>query len=238
MLRLRSLALALLLTTAAPAGVTAGAFAVSPTRVQLAPDQRAAVVTLQNNAAEPVTVQVQTFAWPHGGVVRDLEPTRELLAMPAVLTLPPKEKQIIRVALRSAPAGSTEMAYRLLITEVPSRPSSKTAGIRFALRLSLPVFVTPKGAEPEPAWSAGKTGGKPQLQLTNNGNAHLQIKRITLKTPGRSQPLQVIEDPAYVLAGRQQTWPLKASLLGQEVLSLKAETNLGEIEATVVPSRG
>ena len=173
MLRLRSLVLAMLLATTAPAGVAAGSFGVTPTRVQLLPEQRAAVVTLQNNAAEPVTVQVQTFAWPRTAAVGDLEPTRELLALPAVFTLPPGAKQIIRVALRAAPAGSTEAAYRLLITEVPGKTAGKADGVRFALRLSLPVFVTPTGAVPEPAWSTSGAGKKAKLQLVNHGSAHL-----------------------------------------------------------------
>ena len=52
-----------------------------------APATAPAVVTLHNNAAEPVMVQVQTFAWPHGPATADLEPTRDLFAVPPVFEL-------------------------------------------------------------------------------------------------------------------------------------------------------
>ena len=89
--------------------------------MELGPGDPAGVVTLQNNAAEPVMVQVQTFAWPRTVASDDLEPTRELLAVPPVAELAGNGKQIIRVALRAALTGSREHAYRLLITEVPAR---------------------------------------------------------------------------------------------------------------------
>lgn len=237
MFPLRSFALALLLAAAAPTAL-AGSFGVTPTRLQLTPDRRTGVVTLQNNAAEAVTVQVQTFAWPRTVATPDLEPTRELLALPAVFSLPPGGKQIIRVALRTAPTGNAEAAYRLLITEVPGTPNGAGEGVRFALRLSLPVFMTPGGAAPDVTWSTSAAGTKPVLQLANRGNAHLQVQRIVVRVPGREEPIQVIEEPAYILAGREQVWTLNAAALRHERLSLKAETHLGEIEATVVPSRG
>ena len=101
-------------------------------------------------------VQVQTFAWPHGPATAELEPTRDLIAVPPVFELAGNAKQIIRVALRGAAAGGREQAYRLLITEVP-RGGAAGTGVRFALRLSLPVFVTPTGAAPRPIWSLRAT---------------------------------------------------------------------------------
>ncbi len=97
---LAAVLLGLLPLLAAPGGAEAGSLGVSPTRLDLAPDQRAGVVTLQNNGAEPVLVQVQTFAWPDRPDSAELEPTRELVAVPAVAELAPGRKQLIRVAAR------------------------------------------------------------------------------------------------------------------------------------------
>ena len=220
------------LLLAAPQMVWAAALSVAPTRVELGPDDRSAVVTLQNDGSEAVMLQVQTFAWPRTPATSDLEPTRDILAVPPVFALAGKGKQIIRVALRGPPPADREQAYRLLITEVP-RGGGNDTGVRFALRLSLPVFVTPPGAAPLIGWTIVHTDGSPQLALDNRGTAHLQVRRITLRAPGRSQPLQTIEDGAYLLSGQSITWALTELATAQRTLQLEAETNLGPIQAAI-----
>jgi fimbrial chaperone protein len=214
------------------ASVRSASLSVAPTRLELGPDDTMAVVTLQNNADTPVTVQVQTFAWPHTPATDDLEPTRELVAVPPVVALPPNGKQLIRVAPRAKSDRAVERSYRLVITEVPG--SEGGSGVRFALRLSLPVFVTPEGARPQPLWSALADGKELLLELANRGTAHLQLRRILLRARGRADPVQVIEAPGYVLPGQTQTWPLGDAARAQTTLQLQAETNLGPIEAVVL----
>lgn len=229
------LSLAALLVAMLPLPVAAASLSVAPTRVDLAAGDTTAVVTLLNNAAEPVMVQVQTFAWQHSPASADLEPTRELLAVPPVFELAGNGRQIIRVAVRGAVAGGREHAYRLLITEVP-RGGAAGTGVRFALRLSLPVFVTPEGAEPKAVWSVRAAPGTRELVLRNEGTAHLQVRRIVLRATG-SEPAHKIEAPAYVLAGQEHGWPL-ASRAGATPLQLEAETNVGPLSATVTQPRG
>ena len=205
---------------------------MAPTRVDLGPDARSAVVTLQNDGSDAVMLQVQTFAWPRSPASGDLEPTRELIAVPPVFELAGNGKQIIRVALRGPVPADREQAYRLLVTEVPRGGGSAT-GVRFALRLSLPVFVAPPEAAALPAWSVLTTAGKPMLELDNRGSAHLQVRRIVVRAPGKPQPIQTIEAATYLLAGQSQAWPLADAVAGQRSLQLEAETNLGPIQAAV-----
>jgi fimbrial chaperone protein len=217
---------------------SAASLSVALTRVELGPEDRTGVVTLQNNAQEPVMVQVQTFAWPRTLATDDLEPTRELIAVPPVFSLAGNAKQIIRVALRGPLPGDRERAYRLLITEVP-RDGAKGSGVRFALRLSLPVFATPAGVQPRPVWALLAGRGAGALELVNQGTAHLHVRRIVLSAPGRAEPLQVIDAPAYVLPGQGKAWALSdLALAVRGPLTLQAETNLGPIEASVVPPQG
>ena len=79
----------------------AASLTVAPTRVEFLGNDQASAVTLQNNAAEPVMVQVQTFAWPDGPATAELVPTRDLIAVPPVFEIAGNGRQIIRVALRS-----------------------------------------------------------------------------------------------------------------------------------------
>ncbi|MFL5337926.1 MAG: hypothetical protein ACJ8H8_33350, partial [Geminicoccaceae bacterium] len=57
----------------------AASLSVAPTRVELGPDDPAGVVTLQNNAAEPAMVQVQTFAWPRSAASVFLDESRVVI---------------------------------------------------------------------------------------------------------------------------------------------------------------
>ena len=65
---------------------------------------------------------------------------------PAIFTLQPGEKQVVRIALRGAPDPRRERAYRVLVSEVPT-PQLKTtpdaSGFRIALRMDMPLFVAP-----------------------------------------------------------------------------------------------
>jgi fimbrial chaperone protein len=224
MSRLRAWLLAVLLGGAASA--EAGNLTVSPTRIDLTAGHVAGAVTLHNNADGPVLVQVETFAWPRTPATGDLEPTRSLIAVPPVFSLPPDGKQIIRVALREAQAGAAEEAYRLLITEVPQAVGNAD-GVQFALRLSLPVFATPDGAAARPQWALQRDGGQTSLLLVNAGTAHLQVRQIRLKGSGGAS--QVIDEPSYVLAGQRRAWALRLPVRAGTVLALEADTNLGPL---------
>ena len=214
---------ALLLCAAGPA--VAGSLTVAPTRVDLASGRTAGSVTLHNNAAEPVLVQVETFAWPRSASTGDLEATTRLVAVPPVFSLPPDGKQVIRVALREPQRGPAEEAYRLLITEVPQ--AGPTGGVQFALRLSLPVFATPEGAAALPQWSIDGSDGKARLELVNTGTAHVQVQKIRLKSSSGAQ--QTIEQPSYVLAGQRRSWDLRLPVTAGTVVALEADTNLGTL---------
>jgi fimbrial chaperone protein len=230
---LQALLTAVLLTgSALPAG--AASLGIAPTRVVLGLTDRSSAVTLENQADQPVTVQVQTFAWPRSPASDQLEPTRDLLAVPPVVSLEPGARQIIRVALRAPRQGSVERAYRLLITEVPPAPREDSVEVRFALRLSLPVFVAAEGARAEPSWTARREGSRALLELSNRGSAHIRVRRIELHAAGDERPAQVIDASAYVLPGQTQSWPLAAAASAQRELKLQADTDLGPLEAELV----
>lgn len=236
---MRALLVPLLLAGLATTGqATAASLAVAPTRVELAAEAPSGAVTLRNEGAGPVTVQVQAFAWPRTPAIDDLEPTRELIAVPAVFALDPGAQQVIRVALRGQAEGPSERAFRLLITEVPVQPAEGKAGVRFALRLSLPVFVRVPGARPLPSWSARREPGGVVLELENRGSAHLRVSQVTLRRPGETTPVQVIEGLTYVLPGRSHRWSLPAAALPAGGLELEAETDAGRLEAKLALAPG
>lgn len=230
----RAVSVLVALSLASTGAAAATTLSIAPTRLDLSPERPAAALTVRNDGQAPVLVQVETFAWRASPATSDLEPTRDLLAVPPLLRLAPGEKQIVRVARRSGPLPRVEETYRVLVSEVPER--AQGSGVRLALRLSLPVFVTPPGARAEPRWDLRRQREGLVLAVTNLGDAHLQVHRVRLLAGGRVLPVDPA--PAYVLAGQTHHWPLGALRLeGTSALGLRAETNLGEIDI-IVPVQG
>ena len=224
----------LLVTIALLCGTSAEGLAtslsVAPTRVDLATDARSGSVSLANTGDLATTVQVQTFAWQDGNSIESLEPTRGLLAVPAVFNLPAGGRQVIRVASREDVPADVETAYRMVITEVPSTGPDKGAGIRFALRLSLPVFITPPGATAVPVWELSADGRS--VDVRNDGNPHLHVRGLVVRDQESSRILADVDSPSYVLAKAAHSWP---DLLpaGTGPVLVEARTNLGNLSVVL-----
>lgn len=209
-----------------PGTALATSLSVAPTRVELTHDLRSGSILLDNTGTTPTTVQVETFAWTRGNSIEELEPTRGLLAVPAVFNLPAGARQVIRVATRETAPTDRERAYRLVISEVPLAEPESAAGVRFALRLSLPVFITPQGARAVPSWSLGRASAGSALNLRNDGNAHLHVRRLTVTDRATGRVLLTTESPTYVLPGASQSWTLAVPQFTGAAL-IEADTNLG-----------
>jgi fimbrial chaperone protein len=189
----------------------AGSFSVSPTRVELLPGQRAAVVTLRNADASPLTVQVELVDWSQATGEDQYTPTRELLATPPVFTLAPNSEQVVRIALRTAQDGTTEKAFRIFFQEVPQEVKPGFNGLNVALRVGVPIFISPKqGAEGKLEWSLRQQDdGKLRVEAVNNGNAHVQVTGFELSVASLSERLPV-EQMRYVLPGARISWTIDA----------------------------
>jgi P pilus assembly chaperone PapD len=114
----------------------------------------------------------------------------------------------------------------MVITEVPSTGPDTHAGIRFALRLSLPVFITPRNASAAPVWELNGNGR--DVEVRNEGNAHLHVRRLVIRDQEGGGVLAHVDSPSYVLAREVHSWP---DLLpaGTGPVLVEAETNLGAL---------
>jgi fimbrial chaperone protein len=185
-------------------------------------------------AAQLTLVQVEALAWNDTADLAEVPRTSEILAVPPVFEIAGGAEQLIRLALRKPLTSDTERAYRLLITEVPRTVGDDAEGVSFALRLNLPVFVTPAGALPQPSWSLERSARGARLTLGNQGNAHVRVQSIALFEDNGAIPVFVSDDGGYVLAGGERSWQLDLGRLkAGAALTVKAETNLGELEARV-----
>jgi fimbrial chaperone protein len=221
----------------AGAPAAASTFNISPIRAELSASHRTDVLTLTNAEDQPVVVQVHVVAWSQQNGEERLDETRELLATPPVLQIPPSSDQIVRVALRREADPSRELTYRVIFEEVPQAAPANFNGLRVALRLSVPVFVAPtlaKGSS-DIRWGAHlRPDGEIEVAASNNGTGHLQVTDFELQAAGNAPPVRGMTSK-YVLPGSRMTWTLKADAdaLLQAPLVIRGHSDQGEFSAVV-----
>jgi len=225
----------------------AGTIGVSPVRVTLSDSQKIGSLSVRNGGTEPITMQMEILSWSQREGKTVFAATRELLANPPVFTIPAGSSQLVRVGLRRAPDAQRELSYRVILEELPPPPDSDSSGsdsgsgARMTLRISLPVFVSPEiEAKPVLLWQAVRTSqGELKISLSNNGNAHIQIKNFKLSLIDSVQAWATLQTSDYVLAGQSRDWILPANPENPAPppgvsLKLFAQTDAGDIEAEVI----
>ncbi len=181
------------------------AISVSPVRIRLLQEQPVASVRVRNDGDSAVLLQAETFRWRIEEGRDVLAPTRALIAVPPLFRLEPGASQLVRIGLRVPFPEQREESYRLFLTEVVEADERPAQGVRFALRLSLPVFAVPEGARPDVRWRLLRVGGRWLLEADNRGRAHLRVEELTLVHPGGGT-WRVPDAAAYVLAESRMRW--------------------------------
>ena len=233
----RSLALASLLSWALPA--LAANFGISPLRAVLSAANPTAALTLRNEGAEPVVVQLQVVAWSQEGGVDVYVPTTDIIATPPIFTVKNAGAQVVRVGLRRPPDAQRELTYRLYLQEVTGAPKAGGPGLQMALRIGVPVFVAPQVPERrEMQWQGERTDeGRLRIRALNSGNVHIQVIDFKLVQPGSDRVIAANPAAAYLLPGQAREWLLKPDApLPTGGLQLQAHTDGGKLSADIALS--
>jgi fimbrial chaperone protein len=206
----------------------AGSFSISPVRVILEPRQRAAALTIVNGADTEVVLQADVLRWSQDGTGQDrLEPSDDVIVSPPILKVPAQGRQVVRLARLVAPHPQRQLTYRLLLREVPdtSRATQPGASLPIALVLSIPIFLSPAGAQPDVRCEL-QAGQPPQVACRNDGRAYAQLRELSVLREG--QTLGRFEGVVYLLAGTHRVLPLQpgdpaAWIPGEAQIQLRLE---------------
>jgi len=197
-------ALAALATSIAPRLARGAEFSVSPIRLEFEPGARSGTVTVTNDDARPLRMQLRLVEWTQDGQGADVyRDSDELVYFPRLMSVPPGEKRLVRVGLKT-PAAATERTYRLLLDELPESgdASSRAAssGLTFTIRFALPVFL-PAAAAMKPAGaieSIKLDARRLRVAVRNTGARHFRITALAVRSSGAFST----EAPGwYLLAG-------------------------------------
>lgn len=161
-----------------PAHAVAGSFRAMPLRLYIDSKSKTEVLRVVNEGDESVTVQIDAKSWSHDDDGRDsYGDAPDIVVFPRMATIDKGETQIIRIGYSGAPAVM-EKTYRLFVQELPVSKPGEMA-LKFALTMSLPVFVAPDTALND--WSAEAVGlaqESLQVKVKNSGNRHVMVNKI------------------------------------------------------------
>ncbi|MGY2441692.1 fimbrial biogenesis chaperone [Pseudomonas sp. SDO52101_S400] len=199
-------------------------------------DQQASALWLENRGNETANLQIRVFGWSQNGFQEQYQNQRDVIGSPPVAKIEPGQKQLVRLTrTREVPPGQ-ELAYRIIIDEIPSaQPPAADAGktaaaIRFQMRYSVPLFAygaglwskedstrqrDPKGIGlPQLSWRTVAVDGKPYVEVRNQGAVHARLTDVALKQGGQSKPLAE-GLLGYVLPGAAMRWPAPGPVTGE-----------------------
>lgn len=205
-------------------------------------DQQASALWLENRGNETANLQIRVFAWSQSGFNDQYQNQRDVIGSPPVAKIEPGQKQLVRLTrTREIPPGQ-ELAYRIIIDEIPSAktPASQdgktAAAIRFQMRYSVPLFAygaglwskedttrqrDPKGIGlPDLSWRTVAVDGRPYVEVRNQGAVHARLTDVAFKHGSQTQPL-VEGLLGYVLPGAIMRWPAPAPMTANPALQVR-----------------
>jgi len=204
----------------------ANSLMIWPIDPSIDPDEKASELWLENRGNATTLMQVRIFSWQQVNGREQYATQQSVAASPPLVRIEPGQKQLVRLIKQTAPGAGQELAYRVVLDEIPTprTPGDNQAGLNFQMRYSVPLFVygdglTRETAKPDLNWQQVSEGGKAFLQLTNRGSGHARLSNVTIG--GRKMGDGLF---GYVLAHSENRWPLKNAVSGQ----MRADTNAGE----------
>jgi fimbrial chaperone protein len=225
--------LAVAILARAPAA-QAAALSVEPLRLELDPAARATAMTVRNDEPTPVVIQARVLAWSQPDGKDRLEETRD----PAIVEIPAKGFQVLRLGRRAGARGPAEATYRVLLKEILPDAPAGSMGVRMAMELSLPLFVSAPGATPARlAWTAEVGPDSVRMTAHNAGGQRARLSSAELlDAQGRS--VGRWSGVTYLLAGATRSFRFRsdATLTAGSPVTLLLATESGkeEVRATLV----
>ena len=220
----------LALSAACTAGFVQAASSVLiwPIDPVLEADQQASALWLENRGTETASLQIRVFAWSQSGFDEQYQNQRDVIGSPPVAKIEPGQKQLVRLTRTKEVPPGQELAYRIIIDEIPSAEPVVTAAdgktaaaVRFQMRYSVPLFAygpglwskvdgtrdrDPKTAgKPDLSWKKVTTGGRNYVEMHNQGAVHARLTDASFKQGGQARPL-VEGLMGYVLPGATMRW--------------------------------
>ena len=189
----------------------AGTLELAPTTLELAKGEPG-VLYIANRGIETATIQIEAYDWLQDDGNNQLHSSSTFLLSPPLLTVEPGERALVRV-IADPPPRTTETAYRLIISELPSVSREPTPNtLTMLMQFSVPVFVGPgDGARPVLSWTANQTESGMAIFVRNDGSMTAKLTELQITdSAGRPAVPEDHTGMTYVLPGAERHWNVSA----------------------------
>lgn len=179
---------------------------ISPMLIEVPPSSMVATYELHNKGSEQLGLQIEAFRWKQTLNEKQLTPADELLIVPAIISIPPGQRQLVRVALR-AQRPASGLNYRVHFKQLPAQSSEGRTTIQTLLTTDVPLFFAAEREvnEYEARLLLGNRASEVILEVANTGTRFLRVRRLQLKNE-KGQTVSDKSGPLYVLPGVTQRW--------------------------------
>ncbi|GEC52782.1 fimbrial chaperone protein [Bradyrhizobium japonicum] len=221
--------------------VEAASLRVAPTTLDLLMPDSAATLNLRNEDSRPINVQIRVFRWTQSGGADRLEPTTDVVASPPSQTLGPNADYVVRVVRVSKEPVVGEESYRVVVDELPDPARRRPGIVNLVLRYSVPVFFRGPDARPgQVSWTVGRSGNALAVTAKNAGQQRLKIADLKL-IDGAGKSVTLGKGlVGYVLGNATMQWsfPAHGTSLSSHAVTLSAQSDAGQINATAAVQAG
>jgi fimbrial chaperone protein len=213
------------------AQATAASLRVSPVSLDLPAGQNATTLTLQNDDAAPLNVQIRVFRWTQANGRDVLTPAAGVVASPPIAKVEPGASRTVRVVRLDGRPPQGEEAYRLIVDELPPPLSETGRQVTLLMRHSIPLFFGSARERPRVEWrlQPSEDGGS-ALVGRNNGARRLRLANLRIGDASGAVLAERKGLVGYVLPGAEVSWPAGAFQPAAGV-RLIADTDTGPIDA-------
>jgi fimbrial chaperone protein len=237
---MRTLA-ALTLLLLVPTAARAAGLQVAPISLEFAAGSQAEALWLTNTGDAPIRAQVRVLRWTQVNGEESLTPSQDLRPSPAIVEIAPGQQQLVRIVRPVVEKAPQEIAYRLLIDELPGASSQPATGLQFLLRYSVPVFLSAANVRPDearPVVSARVIGegADAKLEVINRGTKRARLSELATVDGAGDRHMLVPGLLGYVLAGQQMQWPI-ALPPGASEGTFEARLNNDQTPQVLAPDR-
>ncbi len=220
-----------LVVAAAGTAHARGQLQTRQTGVDLSAGARAGRLVLANTGDAPVAAQVRVYAWAQDGIEDQLQPTDALVVSPPIVEIAPGDEQLIRLVRAEATTVDRELAYRVVIDELPGDPqAAEGSAVNVRMRYLLPAFV--RAADPAPVALHCRVAST-KLTCRNDGGHAAQLGATRLVDASGRETEVTPGLLGYVLAGSQREFALDAAKLTRMGTPVTLEVSLNGQPATL-----
>ena len=168
----------------------------------LSAEARATELWIQNQGNSATTMQVRIVRWKQEGGYERYTAQQDVVASPPIVTIAKGSKQLIRLIKQGTIPSGVEQAYRIIVDEIP-QPDAKaepSMGLKLQMRYSIPLFVYGQGIPTlnegahhalantqQLSWRVVQEGGKPALQVRNQGDVHVRLSQVAVEQGGQKR---------------------------------------------------